>query len=63
MEGENTPAVDFVFFGYVQGLEAELGYFSLSELEQLRGALRLPVERDLYFEPCRLSAITSGKVR
>lgn len=39
----------FLFFGYVIGLEAELGYFSLSELEQIRGALGLPVERDLYF--------------
>lgn len=29
----------------------ELGYVSLSELERLRGALGLPVERDLSFEP------------
>lgn len=27
----------------------ELGWVSLSELEALRGPLRLPVERDLYF--------------
>ncbi len=43
--------VDFVFFGLVDGLELELGYFSLSELESVRSRLGLPVERDLYFEP------------
>jgi hypothetical protein len=29
----------------------ELGYVSLSELESVRGALGLPVERDLHFAP------------
>ena len=43
------------FFGLVDGFEKELGYFSLSELESIRGKLGLPVERDLYFTPCRLS--------
>jgi len=43
--------VDFFFFGLVAGLEVELGYFSLSQLESVRGSLGLPVERDLYFEP------------
>lgn len=62
-EGAATPAVDFLFFGYVIGLEAELGYFSLSELEQIRGALGLPVERDLHFTPCRLSQVMSGERR
>jgi hypothetical protein len=28
----------------------ELGYASLSELEKVRGALGLPIERDLYFK-------------
>jgi hypothetical protein len=28
-EGEQTPAVDFLFFGLIKGHEAELGYFSL----------------------------------
>ncbi len=49
---------DFLFFGYVRGLEAALGYFSLSELESLRGLWGLPIERDLSFPPCKLSAIT-----
>jgi hypothetical protein len=41
---------DFRFFGFVCGHEEEWGYFVLSELKAVRGALRLPVERDLYFK-------------
>ena len=44
-------------YGYVQGLENELGYFSLEEIESVRGALNLPVERDLFFELTKLSKI------
>lgn len=47
----DKPKVDFIFFGLVAGLEVEYGYFALSELESVRGALGLPVERDLDFEP------------
>src|SRR5713226_7696141 len=39
-----------LFFGLVVGLETELDYFSLSELETAKGALGLPIERDRYFE-------------
>jgi len=28
-----------------------LGYFSLSELQSVKGPLGLPIERDLHFEP------------
>jgi hypothetical protein len=49
--------VDYVFFGLVSGAAVELGYFSLSELNSIRGKLGLPVERDRYFQPTRLSAI------
>lgn len=45
------------FYGLVDGSEKELGYFSLKELESVRGALGLPIERDLYFKPCRLSTV------
>lgn len=41
-------------FGLVSGFEVELGYFSVSELESIRGGLGLPVERDLYFQPTTL---------
>lgn len=46
-----------IFFGWVEGHEQELGYFSLSELEQIHGPWGLKIERDLYFEPCRLSKV------
>lgn len=46
-----------LFFGYVVGHEAELGYFSLSELQNLRGPMGLGIERDMYFRACRLSEI------
>ena len=45
------------FFGTVSGMEFELGYFSLSELEETTGPLGLHVERDLYFKPTPLSEI------
>ena len=40
-----------ILFGLVVGMEIEFGYFSLSELQSVRGPLGLPIERDLYFEP------------
>ena len=46
------------FFGLVDGFEKELGYFSLKELESIRGAFGLPIERDLWFEPTQLSEIS-----
>ncbi len=41
---------DFRLFGYVVGLEEEWGYVMLSELQSARSPLRLPIERDLYFQ-------------
>lgn len=46
--------IEKMFFGLVDGFEKELGYFSLKELEVIRGALGLHVERDLYFEPTKI---------
>src|SRR3954467_214298 len=45
---------DDLFFGLAVGFEPELGYFSLSELSQVRGKLGLPVERDQWFTPTPL---------
>ena len=45
------------FFGLVDGFEKELGYFSLSELESIRGPFGLKVERDLYFSTIRLKEL------
>lgn len=36
------------FFGLVDGIVKELGYFSLSELEKAKGPMGLPIERDLH---------------
>jgi len=49
-----------LFLGYVIGPFPELGYFSLRELEAIRGHLGLPVERDRFFRPCRLSEVQKG---
>ncbi|MBL8163274.1 MAG: DUF2958 domain-containing protein [Anaerolineae bacterium] len=48
---------DNLFFGMVAGLEVELGYFSLTELEGVRGAFGLPLEQDLYFTPTTLQEL------
>ena len=44
-------------YGFVDGLEKELGYFTLSELENLKGAFGLKVELDTSFKPTKLSKI------
>lgn len=48
-------------YGYVQGLENELGYFSLNELASIRGPLGLKIERDLSFEPTPFSKIKKSE--
>lgn len=48
---------DFLFFGFVVGLESEFGYFLLSELESVRSTLGLAVERDLAFQPGRFTDV------
>ncbi len=48
---------DDTFFGLVQGLEEELGYFSLAELRDVQGPAGLRIERDLYFNPTPLSKL------
>ena len=51
-----------LFFGLVQGLESEWGYFSLAELESVRGPCGVPaIERDLYFEPQPVSEFLADK--
>ena len=46
-----------IFFGLVSGITEELGYFSLSELEKIRGPHGFPIERDLFFEPKTLKEL------
>ena len=42
---------DVEFFGLVDGLEQELGYFVLSELVSVKGPAGLRIERDRHFGP------------
>lgn len=37
-------------FGLVDGLERELGYFNLKELEAVKGPFGLKIERDRWFD-------------
>jgi hypothetical protein len=46
-----------ICFGLVVGHELELGYFSLRELEEVRGPKGLLVERDRFFEPKTLGQL------
>jgi len=57
MLDESGKEVDFKFFGLVEGHEKELGYFMLGELEEVRGPMGLPIERDLHFKPKLLEEI------
>lgn len=45
------------FFGLVVGFERELGYFSLADLESVRGPGGLRIERDLHFIPKPVSEL------
>jgi hypothetical protein len=48
---------DVLFFGLVDGMEKELGYFRLSELREAWGPMGLPVERDRGWGPKTLEEI------
>ena len=49
-----------VGYGLVHGIEREWGTFSLAEIEQVRGSLGLPVERDLSFSPTPASKLSGS---
>lgn len=42
---------DRLAWGLVCGHENEFGYFSLDEIEQIKGPAGLKIERDLHFKP------------
>lgn len=48
IEGEKQEDGDWRFFGLVDGQEKELGYFHLSQLEEVK-VRGLGIERDMYF--------------
>src|SRR5438045_7266902 len=45
------------FFGWVYGDFPELGYFSLSELSEVKDPMGRGIERDAQFPPMRLSEV------
>ena len=47
-------------YGLVDGFELELGYFTLSELENLKGMFGLKVDLDTSFKPTKLSKIRAS---
>lgn len=49
---------DFEFFGIVDNSgEKEYGYFTLNQLLSLRSMGCLKVERDMYFDKCKVSEL------
>ena len=55
---ESLPQ-DREFFGLVQGMDTELGYFSLDELESARGPMGLKIERDLSWTEMTIREVQS----
>ena len=51
---------EYLFFGYVSGFDRELGYFVLSELQEVNGPCGLKIERDLHFSGT-LAEVMSGQ--
>lgn len=50
-----------ICYGYIKGFESELGYFSLNELNEIRGNLGLKVEIDSSFTPISLASVRKIK--
>ena len=63
MLDESGKEQDFRFFGLVDGHEKEFGDFLLSELEEVRGPMGLPIERDLHWKPKALEEIAPEKFK
>ena len=44
-------------WGLVDGFEKEFGFFTIDEIQKLKGPLKLPIERDMWFEKCNLNSL------
>lgn len=60
IEGE-PKGDDFVFYGYVRGIENELGDFSLSELKSIK-IQGISIERDMYFGKHTLAEVMAKRL-
>ena len=49
------------FFGYVEGVENEWGYFSLKELSEVKGPMGVGIERDKYWKPTKFGDYIAQK--
>ena len=49
VEGEQEPSGDWTFFGLVDLLEKEWGYFTLSQLTEIKLPFGMGVERDIHW--------------
>jgi hypothetical protein len=54
VEGERQDNGDYLFFGLVDGLDKEWGYFLLSELNSVRWMGIQGIERDVHFESVKV---------
>lgn len=52
----NKEKVDFLFFGWVYSDFPELGYFSLTDMQEV-SVMGLSIECDLHFTPKKLSEV------
>lgn len=51
------------FFGFVRGMDNELGYFSLAELQAYKGKpFGLGIERNMYFGNHTLAEVTAERL-
>lgn len=57
IEGQEQEDGDWLFFGLVDGIEREYGYFTLRELESIEFMGTPRIERDLFFSPTPISEI------
>ena len=48
---------EVLFFGLVCGQENELGYWTLADLQSVKGPVGLKIERDIYWDPKKLSEV------
>jgi len=58
LEGKEQEDGDWLFFSKAFSNlcpEGELGYVTLSQLQEVKGSLGLPIERDMWWKPIPLS--------
>jgi hypothetical protein len=64
-EGKKQDDGDWLFWGAVDGIEFEVGYFTLFELQHAKdgckGLQALPIERDLHFTPAPLKELSARR--